>query len=221
MSHPLFEQHEKTLHDAVHAIRHRTYWSAYPEVPSGRIYGENARAEGQAAFEGRLRKTFEIDQPAGAGTVGEERSPYGIALDVRYPAPDLDTMLAAAQEAGARAAPKRRTQILVTLWLILAGVITADAYFFTRPPPELPPAEQEIDLRWIVAGVVDEIEAFRVEEGRLPTRAEFTDLLDEVVSYEVRGEAYVVRGQVDEILVEYDGSVLLDVWLGLDEGGSP
>ncbi len=35
MSHPLFDQHRKTLDGAVAAIRKRTCWSAYPEVPSG------------------------------------------------------------------------------------------------------------------------------------------------------------------------------------------
>ena len=35
VSHPLFERHRKTLDGAVEAIRARTYWSAYPEVPSG------------------------------------------------------------------------------------------------------------------------------------------------------------------------------------------
>ena len=38
MSHELFERHRSLLEKAVNAIHARTYWSAYPEVPSGKIY---------------------------------------------------------------------------------------------------------------------------------------------------------------------------------------
>ncbi len=58
MSHPLFERHQKTIAAAVAGRRARTYWSAYPEIPSGKIYGETAKADGQAAFEARLNKPF-------------------------------------------------------------------------------------------------------------------------------------------------------------------
>ncbi len=99
MSHPLFEQHQETLNRAVEAIRSRAYWSAYPEAPSGKIYGETAKADGQAAFESRLNQPFEIDQPGTTGTVGGETSPYGIDLGVTYPKADLDVLLPAAVEA--------------------------------------------------------------------------------------------------------------------------
>ncbi len=99
MGHPLFDQHESTLKDALQAIRLRTYWSAYPEVPSGKIYGETAKADGQAAFDARLNAPFAIAQPAGRGQVGNERSPYGIDLGVTYPAPDIDALVAAATTA--------------------------------------------------------------------------------------------------------------------------
>lgn len=98
-THPLFETHRDTLDKALQAIRTRTYWSAYPEVPSGKIYGETAREDGQKAFEARLNRTFDLHQPAGKTTVGNEMSPYGMALGVKYPAPDLDLMLAAADHA--------------------------------------------------------------------------------------------------------------------------
>ena len=71
MSHPLFERHQKTLQGALAAIRARTYWSAYAEIPSGKIYGETAKADGQAAFEARLNKPFPLDQPGTTGTVGK------------------------------------------------------------------------------------------------------------------------------------------------------
>ncbi|MCP3906224.1 MAG: phenylacetic acid degradation protein PaaN [Planctomycetes bacterium] len=94
----LFERHQKTLDDAVSAIRSRAYFSAYPEIPSGKIYGETARKDGQAAFQGALNNAFAIDQPA-SGAVGAEQSPYGFDLGITYPKPDLDTLLPAAEAA--------------------------------------------------------------------------------------------------------------------------
>lgn len=99
MSHPLFEQHRKTIDGAMGAIRNRGYWSAYPEVPSGKIYGESAKDDGLAAFQNRLNKPFELDQPGTTGTVGSEVSPYGLNLNVAYPKSDLDVLLPAAQSA--------------------------------------------------------------------------------------------------------------------------
>lgn len=118
MSHPLFEQHKATLDGAIAAVRSRAYWSAYPEVPSGKIYGESARDDGSAAFEGRLNKPFELDQPGTVGTVGEERSPYGKPLGVKYPKVDLDALLPAAREAAgkwAKASVEARTGVCLEI----------------------------------------------------------------------------------------------------------
>jgi phenylacetic acid degradation protein paaN len=99
VSHPLFERHQKTLNGAVSAIRSRTYWSAYPEIPSGKIYGETAKADGQAAFEARLNKPFLLEQPGTLGLVGGEVSPYGKPLGITYPKADLSLLLKAAKAA--------------------------------------------------------------------------------------------------------------------------
>jgi phenylacetic acid degradation protein paaN len=99
VSHPLFERHQKLLNGAVSAVRSRTYWSAYPETPSGKIYGENAKAEGQAAFEARLNKPFAIDEPGSTSRLGGEISPYGKPLGITYPKVDLNVLLAAAKAA--------------------------------------------------------------------------------------------------------------------------
>jgi phenylacetic acid degradation protein paaN len=96
---PLFDTHKKTLEGALAAIRKRDYWSAYPEIPSGKIYGESGKDDGLAAFKGYCGKTFALDQPAGNGTVGDERSPYGPDLNIKYPKPVIDTLLAAARAA--------------------------------------------------------------------------------------------------------------------------
>ncbi len=102
MSPTLFERHEKTLRAAVSAFHSRTGWSAYPEVPSGKIYGETAKEDGLSAFHARLQKEFALDQPGSGGRVGHELSPYGLALGVAYPKPDLDILLPAARKAGYR-----------------------------------------------------------------------------------------------------------------------
>lgn len=99
MSHGYFDTHKAMLDQAVAAIHARTYWSPFAEVPSGRIYGETAPADGEAAFKARLGRPFEIDQPSADGRVGNERSPYGVALGITYPKPDIDAMIAAARAA--------------------------------------------------------------------------------------------------------------------------
>jgi phenylacetic acid degradation protein paaN len=68
-------------------------------MPSGRIYGETARADGQAAFEARLNKPFELDQPGTDGQVGAEDSPYGVKLGITYPKVDLAVLLPAMRKA--------------------------------------------------------------------------------------------------------------------------
>ncbi|MDP9416851.1 MAG: phenylacetic acid degradation protein PaaN [Actinomycetota bacterium] len=99
----LVDRHRATLDRALRAIRDRAYWSPYPEVPSGKVYGEAAADEGRAAFEALLRRPFDLDQPAVGGEVGQERSPYGIDLGVRYPRVTDVGALLDAMSAGTRA----------------------------------------------------------------------------------------------------------------------
>jgi phenylacetic acid degradation protein paaN len=115
----LFEHHRETLQAAVAAVAARAYWSAYPEVPSGKIYGETAKADGHAAFQARLNKPFELGQPGTAGLVGQERSPFGMPLGITYPRPDLDLLLPAAQAAvAAWAAAEPETRVGVALEIL-------------------------------------------------------------------------------------------------------
>ncbi|HST67874.1 MAG TPA: phenylacetic acid degradation protein PaaN [Mycobacteriales bacterium] len=93
------DSHRETLTKALAAIADRGYWSAYPESPSPRVYGEDAAATGLAAYEAHLGSRFELDQPGTVGWVGAERSPYGPELGVTYPQADLDVLLGAAQDA--------------------------------------------------------------------------------------------------------------------------
>ncbi len=95
MSHPLFEKHRATLDRALAAIAERGYWTPYPESASPKVYGEGAAEAGKAAYEALLGKPFPITLPGAVGTVGGERSPYGMDLRVTYPKVDLDRLFAA------------------------------------------------------------------------------------------------------------------------------
>jgi phenylacetic acid degradation protein paaN len=95
----LIATHRSTLDNALNAIASRGYWSAYPEVPSGKIYGETARDEQLATFQARLNGPFTIEGQPSHGTVGDEVSPYGMKLGVAYPRVQLDTLFAAANRA--------------------------------------------------------------------------------------------------------------------------
>jgi phenylacetic acid degradation protein paaN len=99
MTHPLFSQHEDTLQKALAAIETRGYWSPFVEMPSPKVYGETANADGEAAFKAHLNQIFELDQPTTGETVGAEISPFGLPLGIRYPKADPDALLAAAADA--------------------------------------------------------------------------------------------------------------------------
>ena len=99
MSHPLFEKHRVTLDGALNAIATRGYWSPYSEMPSSKVYGESAIADGKAAFEVHLNRQFELNQPGTTGWVGAEVSPYGVGLNVQYPLCDYQELLKAGQVA--------------------------------------------------------------------------------------------------------------------------
>ncbi|MFT5161888.1 MAG: phenylacetic acid degradation protein paaN [Alteromonadaceae bacterium] len=97
MSDSLFKKHQHTLDGALTAIVERGFFSAYPEIPSGKIYGKNAKADGEAAFEALLNQPFILNQPAITGSIGNEKSPFGMALGISYPQVDLDELLPAMQ----------------------------------------------------------------------------------------------------------------------------
>ncbi|MGI9135142.1 MAG: phenylacetic acid degradation protein PaaN, partial [Rhodoferax sp.] len=99
MTHPLFEHHKSTLDAALQAIQSRTYWSAFSEAPSPKVYGASAAEDGRRAFEAHLGQRFALDQPGQTGWHGAEQSPYGVSLAVQYPLCDPQALLDAAQAA--------------------------------------------------------------------------------------------------------------------------
>jgi len=94
-----FATHEELLTNALRAISERTYWSAYPESPSPKVYGQTAAADGKAAFDALLGKDFPLDQPSATGSVAPEKSPLGIELGIRYPQMGVEALIGGAQGA--------------------------------------------------------------------------------------------------------------------------
>jgi phenylacetic acid degradation protein paaN len=99
VSHELYTKHADMLQRALTAIAERGYWSAFPESPSPRVYGETAASNGEAAFRAYLGHDFPLDQPGTDGQVATEASPFGVPLDVRYPHSSPDALIAAATAA--------------------------------------------------------------------------------------------------------------------------
>jgi phenylacetic acid degradation protein paaN len=108
--------HRETLEKALHAIRTREYWSPYPESP--RAYGDEAPTAGEAAFQARLEKPFELDQPSDGHMEVAESSPYGIELGITYPRSAAQDLVAAAQQAmteWAKATPLQRAGVCMEI----------------------------------------------------------------------------------------------------------
>ncbi|NVJ92334.1 MAG: phenylacetic acid degradation protein PaaN [Methylocystaceae bacterium] len=118
MSLDLYDRHREKLEQACSAARTRGYWSAYKEMPSPRAYGETAQDDGIKAFQAHLGKKFEIDQPTNGEWIGAEDGPFGVELNVKYPAPDVDAMMAAAKAAipaWRKLGPKARAGVCVEI----------------------------------------------------------------------------------------------------------
>lgn len=96
---PLFENHRALLDGALRALTTRGHWSAFPESPSPKVYGETGQADGQAAVAALLGKDYPLEQPGEQGREATERSPYGVTLDVRYPNCDINALVQAATAA--------------------------------------------------------------------------------------------------------------------------
>lgn len=114
----LLARHRDRLDRAVQACASREYFSAFDESPSPRVYGEDAAAEGKAAFEALLGRPFPFAERAQdsreraqnsaeraqnsaerARNVATERSPYGLELGVTYPrVHDVDALMVAAAD---------------------------------------------------------------------------------------------------------------------------
>ena len=109
------------LEEAREAIRRRDYYSAFPESPSPRIYGESAAAEGLAAFDAHRGAAFAVSTPGAEDEIAGDRSPYGLSMDIRYPRVTRTGLTAlldaahAATPAWRDAGPERRVAVCLDI----------------------------------------------------------------------------------------------------------
>ena len=91
----------------------------------------------------------------------------------------------------------------------------------------MPLSDQSEDLRFEAGLLVEEIEAYRAERGELPDPNYFAPYLNEGYDYEIIDRSagrYVVRRRSGNVVVTYDGTLSLQLWLllgGSSSGGAP
>ncbi|MDR5654177.1 phenylacetic acid degradation protein PaaN [Ruixingdingia sedimenti] len=113
-----FDRHRPMLEAAVEALRARGFWTPFPEVPSGKFYGESAREEGEAAFAAMQGRPFDLPGHPESRRLGAEASPFGPVPGITYPAADVPALIAAAQAAApalAAATPEARVGVCMEI----------------------------------------------------------------------------------------------------------
>jgi phenylacetic acid degradation protein paaN len=98
----LVATHADLLAQARVATHARTYFSAFAESPSTRIWGEAAPTDGAIAFDALLHQTFPLKTPGAHGLIAPEQPPYGVPLDISYPhlrADGVDELVSTARNA--------------------------------------------------------------------------------------------------------------------------
>ncbi|MFY9329419.1 MAG: phenylacetic acid degradation protein PaaN [Georgfuchsia sp.] len=96
-THSLFDKHIATLRKATAAAESRIGWSPYPDTPTAR--GKQALEAARVAFDAYRDASFYLDQPGVVGRVGDERSPYGLPLNISYPQCGADALIMASENA--------------------------------------------------------------------------------------------------------------------------
>ena len=96
MGHKFFDHHLARLNAAKTALAERGYWSAFPEVPSGKIYGVEAAAQGEAALQAYRGRPFALAQPTVGEWQGGEISPFDGPLGITYPRAPAQDLIGAA-----------------------------------------------------------------------------------------------------------------------------
>lgn len=117
MLNELVEKHATTLAKAQEANSSRQFHAHWPEIPSGKIYGETAQADGERAFTSSLQSRFDrlISQNA-SEWLGSEDSPYGFSLGITYPAFEPEVLFQNARtawEAWKNASARLRASVLI------------------------------------------------------------------------------------------------------------
>ncbi len=111
-----YNRHHALLTDAVSALKSREFWTPFPEIPSGRFYGESAREDGQAAFDRLIGHRFALPDHPETNRVGMEESPWGLPLKINYPTAEVSDLIAASKASAgewAEASPEVRVGVLL------------------------------------------------------------------------------------------------------------
>jgi phenylacetic acid degradation protein paaN len=128
----LVEKHAQTLQEALEAVRSRSFYAHWAEVPSGKIYGETANEEGRRRFEALRGQRFsELVQSHEGRWVGQEVSPYGFPLEIQYPALGVERAVERAQRAQRqwqRVPVRQRAALLIEVLERAAAEFFALAY---------------------------------------------------------------------------------------------
>ena len=128
----LFARHRETLDKAIDACNKRYSWTAYPESPSSKIWGNEKPAAGKANFESMLASEYPLDQPGEIGRTGAEVSPYtGEPLGITYPQVDVDVLyrsIEQAMPAWQDASPETRIGICLEILDRCAGQLFENAH---------------------------------------------------------------------------------------------
>ncbi|MBW8448260.1 MAG: phenylacetic acid degradation protein PaaN [Arenimonas sp.] len=114
----MFDRHRGLLETAVKALSDRGFWSPFPEIPSGKIYGETAKDDGESAFKALLGTQLALPGHPEDRRLGSEKSPWGLDLDILYPAADVAHLVAASAAAGdawADASPEQRVGVCLEI----------------------------------------------------------------------------------------------------------
>ncbi|MBW8285958.1 MAG: phenylacetic acid degradation protein PaaN [Rhizobium sp.] len=114
----MFDRHRGLLETAVKALSDRGFWSPFPEIPSGKIYGETAKDDGESAFKALLGTQLALPGHPEDRRLGSEKSPWGLDIDILYPAADVAHLVAASAAAGdawADASPEQRVGVCLEI----------------------------------------------------------------------------------------------------------
>ncbi|WP_310961968.1 phenylacetic acid degradation protein PaaN [Nocardioides terrisoli] len=124
----LVATHADLLERAQRAAHDRTYFSAYDESPSPRVYGEGAAEAGQHAYDALLGRPFDLPgHPDDGIPAGSEVSPYGPALGVTYPHAGVDALVEAARQ-GLPAWQATTPQVRASVAVEILGRINARSF---------------------------------------------------------------------------------------------
>lgn len=120
--------------------------------------------------------------------------------------------------------PALRGPVLGLLGVLVAVSIAVVTVQVSEPAPAtLTATDQASDLRLEAALLIEQIEAYKEEQGMLPDAFMLAPYLAEGYEYQVIDRArgvYIVRREAAGVTVTYDGSLPVNLWVLLGGGTS-